>query len=190
MERNSTFLNRDRSENMHKYKHMPSPDENIRAAYRQLVHDIDIMADTLTRERFSTVMQCRAGCSDCCVQFSVLPLEAALVAEMLGGRALSAKQENEKCLLLSDDLCLVYEVRPIICRTQGLPLGYIDEEAGAIEVSACPINFPDDFPLSHDDLMFMDAFNQRLAELNLQYCRLAGLDPEVRIPLADLVQCG
>jgi len=165
----------------------PTPEEDIRKAYRQLVAEIDALAEKLGSERFCQVLRCKPGCADCCIAFSVLPLEAALVAEVLQAAGLSERRDPERCRLLSDDLCLVYEVRPIICRTQGLPLGYIDEAAGAIEVSACPLNFPDDYPLEHDDLLYMDDFNRRLAELNLRYCRSNGLDPAKRIPLADLL---
>ena len=167
---------------------LPLPAESIRKAYRQLIADLDSMIGALAGGRFQTVLNCGPGCSDCCTRFSVLPLEAALVSEMLRERTpIRAGAAREKCLLLADDLCQVYEVRPVICRTQGLPLGYIDEEAGTIEVSACPLNFADEYPLGHDDLLYMDQFNRRLAELNLHYCRAAGLDPEKRIPLAELI---
>lgn len=166
---------------------IPPPADTIRKAYRQLIADIDAMIHKLTESRFQAIMRCKPGCADCCVQFSVLPLEAALVAEFLNTQTPEISRCREKCLLLSDDLCQVYEVRPVICRTQGLPLAYIDEAAGAVEVSACPLNFPDDYPLAHDDLLYMDQFNSRLAELNLQYCQSVGLDPKHRIPLADLV---
>lgn len=166
---------------------LPPPSPDIRRAYRELVADIEAMTEKYTQERFRTIMQCGPGCADCCIRFSVLPLEAAVVAEALQGKIVLLQDEGDKCLLLSGDLCQVYEVRPVICRTQGLPLGYIDEAAGTIEVSACPLNFPEDYPLAHDDLLYMDTFNSRLAALNLQYCHAAGLNPERRIPLADLV---
>lgn len=165
----------------------PPTSPDIRNAYRELVADIEVMTEKFAQDRFRTILQCGPGCADCCIRFSVLPLEAAIVAEALQGQKPIPRDDGDKCLLLSGDLCQVYEVRPVICRTQGLPLGYIDEAAGTIEVSACPLNFPDDYPLTHDDLLYMDQFNSRLAALNLQYCRAAGLDPEKRIPLADLV---
>lgn len=169
---------------------IPPPTESIREAYQQLIADINTMIDTIAGSRFKSRLQCRPGCASCCMQFSVLPLEAALVAEALHEHTPMSQKNGDSCLLLVDNLCQVYAVRPIICRTQGMPLGYVDEYAGTIEVSACPLNFPDDFPLTHDDLLYMDQFNSRLAELNLQYCRATGLDPEKRIPLADLVPAG
>ena len=118
--------------------------------------------------------------------FSVLPLEAAMLAEALAGQSLTVVRSPDRCLLLRDGLCAIYALRPVICRTQGLALAYIDEAAERIEVSACPLNFPDAAPLEQEDLLFMDLFNERLAALNLRYCRLNGLAPERRIALADL----
>lgn len=162
------------------------PSKNLRESYRKLVADIDAMVGKFTANRFQAILQCRPGCADCCMQFSVLPLEAAFIIEVLHAQTLNMPMRyagDKKCLLLLDNLCQVYDARPVICRTQGLALGYIDEDAGTIEVSACPLNFPEDYPLSHDDLLYMDQFNSRLAELNLQYCQDTGLDPEKRIPL-------
>lgn len=166
---------------------IPLPADTIRKAYLQLIADIDTMIETLTNDHFQDVLQCRAGCSECCVPFSVLPLEAVFITESLQVQGIVKGKDVGKCLLLSENLCQVYVLRPVICRTQGLALGYIDETAGSIEVSACRLNFSDDFPFSHDNLLYMDQFNSRLAELNLQFCQEAGLDPEKRIPLADLV---
>jgi hypothetical protein len=63
---------------------------------------------------------------------------------------------------------------------------YIDTDR-TIEVSACPKNFPEECSFEQDDLFFMDGFNGRLAVLNLQYCRQAGLQPDCRIALADIL---
>lgn len=160
---------------------LPVPAKNIRKAYDQLVAEIDAMADQLGRARFSTILQCGPGCSECCIRFSILPLEAAIVAWELQLVDQLQEHDEEKCRLLASELCLVYNVRPIICRTQGLPLGYVDEEAGTIEVSACHRNFPADFPFAHEDLLYMQDFNERLAALNFEYCQSAGLDPRKRI---------
>ena len=119
--------------------------------------------------------------------FAVLALEAAIIVHLLVPSQVVSPADEKKCLLLREGLCSVYEQRPIICRTQGLPLGYIDEEAGTIEVSACELNFTQSYPFTHDDLLFMDTFNRRLAGLNQQYCCSAGLRPERRIPISDLI---
>lgn len=96
-------------------------------------------------------------------------------------------KDHSSCSLLHNNLCSIYDIRPLICRTQGLPLGYVDEDSGCIEVSACRLNFADDYQFSHEDLFLMDQFNLSLAELNMQYCSAAKLDPQQRIAIAGLV---
>lgn len=174
-------------------KRIHAPVEHIFESYQELVDEIDSQMVQLSRERLQNVLKCKAGCDDCCMQFSVLPLEAAIIAQALQNSKLPVLNEHEpgKCRLLFSGLCLVYGARPIICRTQGMPLGYVDEGAGSIEVSACLLNFPNEYPLTQGELLMMDGFNQRLAQLNLEYCRASGIDPSQRIALDDLLlYCG
>lgn len=160
------------------------PSAEILEAYRQLVVELEEKIAEISSTSLHAPLRCGPGCDGCCMQFSVLPVEAALIAQAVAAKGLSLENNQKTCVLLKDGLCSIYDLRPVICRTQGLPLAYIDEEAGAIEVSACPLNFPDDYPLSHEELLYMDPFNGRLAELNVRYCRENDLDPEKRIPLA------
>ena len=90
---------------------------------------------------------------------------------------------DELCPLLDNDRCSIYAQRPLICRTQGLPIGYIDEDNERIEVSACPLNFPEGHPFEYDDLLLLDTFNSRLAALNRSYCRAAEIATDLRLPL-------
>ena len=166
---------------------LPAPDQAIRRQYLELVGEIDLRVRELTEGRLAARIACRPGCSSCCMAFSVLPLEAALLAETLARQPMAAARSPGHCLFLHDNLCAIYALRPVICRTQGLALAYIDEAEERIEVSACPLNFPEDAPLAHEDLLFMDRFNERLAALNLRYCRLNGLEPGCRVALADLL---
>lgn len=168
-------------------KRLPIPADTLRKEYRQLIADIDTEMGKLISTHFQNVLKCGPGCSDCCIAFTVLPLEAAFIAEKLEKSNLVKRTDLAKCVMLSEDMCQVYTVRPVICRTQGLPLGYVDELAGTIEVSACQLNFPDDFPLTQENLFFMNQFNLRLADLNTEYCKMASIEVGKRIPLADLV---
>ena len=165
---------------------LPPPVDTILTAYEHLTAEIDQRMQDLIRQRFSTLIHCRPGCSDCCIEFAVLPLEAAILLDVLLREKRPARQENRCVFLLENGHCRVYDRRPILCRTQGLALAYIDADSLTIEVSACPINFPEAFPFEQDDLFFMDSFNDRLAALNLQYCRQAGLQPDCRIALSDI----
>lgn len=164
---------------------LPRPDEDLRQNYRDLIEEIDRRMQALTEGRLAARISCRPGCAECCIAFSVLPIEAALIAEGLTRQPLQVGA-GECCVFLDNGLCRVYEQRPVICRTQGLALAYIDEEEQRIEVSACLLNFPEDAELEHDDLLFMDQFNARLADLNRIYCERHGLKADTRIALADL----
>lgn len=152
--------------------------------YKKLVADLDEKIVEISSSSLQKQLNCVPGCDECCMQFSVLPIEAAVVAEAVQIHPVTAEIRGDGCRLLCESRCTIYDMRPLICRTQGLPLAYVDEEAGTIEVSACQKNFPDDYPLSHQELFYMDPFNDRLARLNEQYCEENGLDPRKRIPLA------
>jgi Fe-S-cluster containining protein len=109
-------------------------------------------------------MQCRSGCSRCCHQrFGVFEVEAHRVRGALARLALRDPALRERvrrqaddptashhCALLVDDRCSVYDERPLICRTHGLPTR-VREEAAEHEAAAtknsrsslqgCPLNF-------------------------------------------------
>lgn len=161
--------------------------------YRRLVVRLEKEILRLT-ERHGDGIQCHAGCSACCMGFSVFPLEAALLREATNAipeeimavvlRNQTGEKADAACPFLVNDLCVVYDARPVICRTHGLPLAYIDEEQGIIEVSACPINFGAEVTFTEEDLLFLGRFNAELAELNAAYCRAHGLLPHIRIPIS------
>jgi uncharacterized protein len=176
--------------------------------YQQLVNLTDRLAARLSA-RYGAHLACRAGCSGCCHHhLSVFPVEAAAIAEAVKAlpaetqaiirRQAAAVREREArglsvaCPLLVDDRCAVYESRPLICRTQGLPL-LIEAEDSAQEVDFCPLNFTtpgavDD--LDEDHLVPLDALNLRLAAVNLGYCREAGMSDEAsgaRVTVSDII---
>ncbi len=94
--------------------------------------------------------------------------------------------------MLVDDRCAVYESRPLICRTQGLPL-LIEAEDGEAEVDFCPLNFtaPDAVAdLDETHLVPLDELNLKLALVNLQYCREQGIADDAsgqRVPMANII---
>jgi len=140
-------------------------------------------------------LKCAPGCDSCCVPFSLCEIEAAVVLDALNrglaeetfARAtLEEGLVNEKtCALLDEGRCLIYPQRPIICRTQGLPLAYIDHERESIEFSICPKNDEAGREWRMEELFLMDPFNASLQELNRQFApSLAGRRSKIR----DLVR--
>ena len=88
-------------------------------------------------------LHCRRGCSACCVDgISVFAIEADRIRarnKTLLGRG--APHAAGACAFLDGEgACRVYADRPYVCRTQGLPLRWIDEERQAELRDICPLN--------------------------------------------------
>lgn len=139
---------------------------------------------------------------------SVFAVEAAAVREAVEAlpESLRARLEHQAhkvleaespgepvaCPMLVDDRCSIYESRPLICRTQGLPL-LIEAEDGGAEVDFCPLNFTaegavDD--LDEDNLVPLDDLNLKLALVNLQHCRDQGISDKAsgqRMQMAEII---
>ncbi len=164
------------------------PNNIIKSLYFELVAEIDKEVQRISELFPKGSIQCKPGCFECCINFSVFPLEAALVNERLSEQINRVSTKEDLCRLLKNERCSVYEVRPIICRTQGIPLGYIHEDSGAIEVSSCNLNFPQDHEFAEEQILFMDKFNNRLSSLNQQYCLKIDRDPFKRVPLSWLIR--
>ena len=127
-------------------------------------------------------MTCTAGCSGCCQENRTLsPVEMAdvLVAvETLSSgeqnrvmeRAGQQLQQGEEgpCVLLEDDLCVIYESRPMLCRTHGLPIQLrLEEESPSRDV--CPLNFQGDLSLEEipvDSVLDVGRLDAMLALIN------------------------
>lgn len=168
-------------------KYLTPPEAFIRQKYLQLVGEIDSEIRRISSSYDPTFLQCKPGCYECCINFSVFSLEASLISEQIILVSTIVESREDLCRLLKNNRCTVYEVRPIICRTQGIPLGYIDEDSGMVEVSACHHNYAVDYQFKEDEILFMDRFNNRLTELNNAYCKSVNVDPYTRIPLSSLI---
>lgn len=140
--------------------------------YQALVGKVDNLCATVQRE-FAEQISCRAGCSGCCREITLFPVEAAallaalaaLSSDTLAKIALPATTDGGgSCPLLADGLCLVYAHRPIICRTHGLPL--LLAEAGKSRVDFCPENFRGAASLPGRAIINLDLLNQALVAIN------------------------
>lgn len=81
-------------------------------------------------ERNHARLTCRRGCSGCCVDdLTVYEVEAAaIVRKHRGLLEQGAPHPVGRCAFLDEEGgCRVYEERPYVCRTQGLPLRWIEE---------------------------------------------------------------
>lgn len=136
-------------------------------------------------------LQCKRGCAACCVdELSVSAVEAAEIRHHHAALLASgAPHAIGACAFLDDaGACRIYAERPYVCRTQGLPLRWLDEddadEEALVELrDICPLNEPGE-PI---ELLVAEAcwtlgpIEERLAQLQ----HASGLPPQ-RIPLRSL----
>jgi uncharacterized protein len=130
-----------------------------------------------TAERFASQLSCHPGCDACCRHLSVFAVEAAALGQALGAlaepdaelirRAAQLAGPGAPCPLLQDGLCLLYQARPIICRTHGLPL--LISRDGARGVDFCPENFRGLSSIPGSAVIDLDRLNETLAAVNALY---------------------
>lgn len=160
--------------------------------------------DEAVRSRRKDDMKCAPGCTSCCVvQLTVSDVEAALLEEGMArmdapSRARlrlrgEASLAASPCAFLDEDgRCATYASRPLVCRTQGLPMRY-DEGLSEAEtfgrsdanepLTWCPLNFTLRPPKSND-VLDASRLNLMIALSN----RDAGGDATRRISLAELAR--
>lgn len=117
-------------------------------------------------------LRCRAGCSACCQDgITVFDIEADLIRARHGELLeRAAAHAPGGCAFLDEaGRCRIYASRPYVCRTQGLPLRWLEEEDGEVVEarSVCPLNEPGGPPLEElalDTLWTIGPFEARLAE--------------------------
>lgn len=147
--------------------------------------------------RSPAAFQCGPGCETCChVRIGVFTVEAAPIAAALVRLATSdpalrarvrAQADDpghaDRCALLVDGRCAVYDDRPLICRSHGLPIA-----ADPPRVDHCPLNFREEAP-PRASILRLDAVNQPLSVLATLW-DAGGRSPAEapRVDLADLAR--
>jgi Fe-S-cluster containining protein len=94
-------------------------------------------------------LQCARGCHACCIDgLTVFALEAARIVEHHAELLETGVPHPEgACAFLDPDgACRIYAQRPYVCRTQGLPLRWIEEQdEDLVELrDCCELNLQDD----------------------------------------------
>ena len=108
----------------------------------ELHADVDARAAALAAHHAARLV-CRRGCSACCVDdITVFAVEAEKIrAGAADFLAAATPHPPGRCAFLGEEgECRVYEFRPYVCRTQGLPLRWLDEEAEAEYRDICSLN--------------------------------------------------
>lgn len=137
--------------------------------YREMRSKIDKQCDQLHLFHQQHT-QCRKGCSNCCMDFGLMPVEFHYIVEQLKNKPIAHNSETEKgqCIFLVNNECTIYEHRPIICRSHGLPILFMDEVGENFNLSFCPLNFNDvdDDYFSLENSYHQDTFNSKLYLIN------------------------
>jgi len=111
----------------------------------KLYKEVDQCSNELTLVHSMRLM-CRPGCCSCCVDdLTVFEVEAENIKNHYSELLSEGKPHAEgACAFLDDNGgCRIYAHRPYVCRTQGLPLRWIEEigEEDAVEMrDICPMN--------------------------------------------------
>ena len=176
----------------------PSASFKSLASYYQLVAKVDRFAKGVA-ERYPDALVCKRGCDACCTHIGVSAVEALALAlavarlpaeEAATLRERAARMQGGKaCPLLADGGCLLYAARPILCRSQGLPL--LVKEGGGERVDHCPLNFQQVEAISGEAVLNLEILNQALAAINhfcLQELETRGAKLPPRLPLAQALQ--
>ena len=165
--------------------------ERVEASLRALYREVDRIAGSL-HHIHEDRLRCRKGCSNCCIDgITVFEVEARYIlkhcSHLFGQHP--AHPSGACAFLDSEGSCRIYPFRPYVCRTQGLPLSWIDEDQGPSPVEMrdiCPLNDPGPpiVDLPSDTCWSIGPFEACLARLQIE---MSG-GPMGRIELRDLFE--
>lgn len=89
-------------------------------------------------------LKCGRGCSGCCLDgLTVFEVEAERILVEFRGRVEGPASKVGCAFLGEEGECRIYDARPYVCRTQGLPLRWFDEgpDEGLVEYrDICELN--------------------------------------------------
>jgi len=147
---------------------------DILSSYTKLCNYCDTFSMQVEK-RFKGLYRCRRGCSSCCKLQTVTPLEAFIIYQYLQkvpGLNYSNNISDAVCPFLIENQCSMYTVRPIICRTHGVPIYSGEDETSS--VSICPLNEPiiQNDALEKRFLFDTNLVTEHLIRFNLAFCTI------------------
>lgn len=147
--------------------------DDVLENYRQLVARVDALChgiEAALREHIT----CSEGCSSCCTAVTLFPVEAAVLKASLDAlpaeeaevirRHVAEHADDERCPLLEHHRCLLYAARPIVCRTHGLPILYMENNEQYVD--CCPLNLDQCESLPGTAVINLDRLNALLVAVN------------------------
>ena len=166
--------------------------ENLLENYYRMIFRVDALCRGI-QEALSDQITCSEGCSSCCTEITLFPVEAAALRAALDALPdaersvilchVAAQAGGERCPLLENRRCLLYAARPIICRTHGLPIIYT--EGSERKSDCCPRNLNEgDQAVSGAAIIDLDRLNTLLVAVNalyLSHADISGLPDRLTI---------
>ncbi len=170
--------------------------------YRQLCAKVDEFF-VRVEQRHGEQMRCSTGCYDCCdARLSVTGVEAEAVLE--AWLALSEQRRASVRATWRDDAtacaaldrqgrCAIYEGRPLVCRSHGVPIRFPPKRPGARAlpvIETCFRNFTLSGPSSADPDCVLDqtTLSAMLLLIDKTDAQAAGRPAGERYELADLLR--
>lgn len=158
---------------------------------RALHTEIDLLSGGVAAQHS---LQCGRGCNSCCEDdLTVFEVEAARIRAEFGGLLATERPApaGACAFLASDGSCRIYAARPYVCRTQGLPLRWLEEDESEEIVELrdiCPLNAGAVAPelLEEEGCWTIGPFEERLADLQAE----ADGGTLRRVPLRTLFDAG
>ncbi len=169
---------------------------------------LEELADTIDTDfaiiqaRRGACMECKAGCSDCCrARLSITRVEEHLfrrgvarlsVHEQRELRRRAQDSEREMCPALDDEgRCQLYEWRPLICRSFGVPLRHRSEVVlvNPPVIDVCDLNFVD-MPLTAlpaADVLEQTELDGELKAIDDAYCERNDFPKGERVGIAQIL---
>lgn len=146
--------------------------KNLLQQYAEFIVEVDARLDYLNQLQHKH-LNCKPGCSLCCkIDRTVNLIEGYWLNQhyqQLNIKDKTAIQNQlgdlNKCPLLINNKCMLYQNRPVLCRSHGLPLLYHDGlESG---IGFCELNFLNG-PIEFTDanILNMDAVNAKLMHID------------------------
>lgn len=171
--------------------------------YRELTAKVDAFFARV-HARHAADMRCGSGCDSCCrTRLTITGVEAeAMRAHVLAmapaDRARLAEvarrpfdERDMRCAALDDDgRCLVYDGRPIVCRSHGVPIRFWGEADGKRlpVIDSCPLNFvagPE--RADRDCILDQETLSATLLAIDAEDADARGRDRGERVELATLL---
>ena len=144
--------------------------KEILNSYSNLLVYCDKFWDSVSG-KYPQLVKCHAGCSICCELQSVSAIEAYFIIQDSKYKILA--DAKGQCPFVMNNLCNIYNNRPLICRTHGL-IFKSSEFIDSFSIS-CPYNFNDpEIEIDESYIMDIDKVTMKLAHLNLAFCKLIG----------------